>query len=270
MIKKVINLQFIQIPAFNDNYIWLIEESGHAWVVDPGDPQVVIDYLEQHQILLDGALITHHHKDHIGGLSALVDWQAQSQRPSLTIYGPLQEAIPFRTQAVGQDDQIVILNDVQLRVIEVGGHTLGHIAYFLNQAQPPRLFCGDTLFAGGCGRIFEGTPQQMFTSLQKLAQLPTDSLVCCAHEYTLSNLKFARAVEPSNLKLQEWSGQAQALRDQLKPTVPTSLGLELATNPFLRCHEDAISSAASSFAGSPVTSPVEVFRVIRGWKDGFK
>lgn len=263
-------MQFIQLPAFNDNYIWLIEKSGHVWVVDPGDATVVRDYLENHSLYLDGFLITHHHRDHIGGVSELVDWAITSGMGSPIVYGPSQEEIPHKTHSFSGGEVIDILNGVQLQVIDVGGHTKGHIAYYLEKANPPRLFCGDTLFASGCGRIFEGTADQMFESLQRLAILPTQTLVCCAHEYTLSNIRFAKAIEPNNQALIDWSIRAESLRSVEKYTVPTTIGLELAVNPFLRCQEASVKNAAASYAGHAVKEPKEVFSIIRGWKDVFK
>ena len=263
-------MQFIQLPAFNDNYIWLLEKSGHVWVVDPGDAIVVRDYLENHSLYLDGFLITHHHRDHIGGVSELMDWATTSGMGSPIVYGPSQEEIPFKTHSFSGGEVIDILNGVLLQVIDVGGHTKGHIAYYLENANPPRLFCGDTLFASGCGRIFEGTAHQMFDSLQRLAILPTETLVCCAHEYTLSNIRFAKAVEPNNQELIDWSDRAEALRSVEKFTVPTTIGQELAVNPFLRCQEESLIEAASNYVGHKVQAPVEVFSIIRGWKDVFK
>jgi hydroxyacylglutathione hydrolase len=263
-------LQFIQLPAFNDNYIWLIEKLGHVWVVDPGDATVVRNFLEKHSLHLDGLLITHHHRDHIGGVCELRDWAIDSGMESPIIYGPSQEEIPFKTHSFSGGEVIDILNGVLLQVIDVGGHTKGHIAYYLENANPPRLFCGDTLFASGCGRIFEGTANQLFDSLQRLAILPTETLVCCAHEYTLSNIRFAKAIEPNNQELINWSNRAESLRSEEKFTVPTTIGLELSVNPFLRCHEASVMKAASSHAGHTVKEPKEVFSIIRGWKDVFK
>jgi hydroxyacylglutathione hydrolase len=263
-------LQFIQLPAFNDNYIWLIEKLGHVWVVDPGDATVVRNFLEKHSLHLDGLLITHHHRDHIGGVCELRDWAIDSGMESPIIYGPSQEEIPFKTHSFSGGEVIDILNGVLLQVIDVGGHTKGHIAYYLENANPPRLFCGDTLFASGCGRIFEGTANQLFDSLQRLAILPTETLVCCAHEYTLSNIRFAKAIEPNNQELINWSNRAESLRSEEKFTVPTTIGLELSVNPFLRCHEASVMKAASSHAGHTIKEPKEVFSIIRGWKDVFK
>lgn len=263
-------MQFIQIPAFNDNYIWLIEKSGHAWVVDPGDSKVVIDYLEKNSLILDGFLITHHHKDHIGGISSIIEWASHHQKSKVYVYGPQNEEIPLRTHNAQEGDLIQIFDGVSLKVMDVGGHTSGHIAYFLENTSPPRVFCGDTLFASGCGRIFEGTADQMFRSLQKLACLPLETLIYCAHEYTLSNLRFANAVEPNNLELHNWTIQAKSMRENNLSTVPTSIDLELKVNPFLRCYEPTLAAVASAYADKKIVEPVEVFSVLRKWKDVFK
>jgi hydroxyacylglutathione hydrolase len=265
-------LRYIQLQAFNDNYIWLIKDSNKVWVVDPGDGQVVIGYLEEHSLELSGILITHHHKDHIGGVSSLRDWVLNNNPTNdiFEIYGPSKEDIPFMTQPLNGGQTISIFGNLSINVMDVGGHTKGHIAYFVNNAQPPRVFCGDTLFASGCGRIFEGTAEQMFSSLQQLASLPSDTLVCCAHEYTLSNLRFAQVVEPNNRDLQAWIGLANSLREQNKPTVPTTIGLELRVNPFLRCDVDEVRQSAQSYTGKELKLPVDVFTAVRSWKDVFK
>ena len=263
-------MQFIQLPAFNDNYIWLLEESGRVWVVDPGDANVVQDYLEKNALSLEGILITHHHRDHIGGVSQLRDWAQQKYGQSIFVYGPSSEEIPFKTNAFAGGEEFSLLGGAVFRVIDVGGHTKGHIAYYLENATPPRLFCGDTLFASGCGRIFEGTAQQLFDSLQRLVGLPKETLVCCAHEYTLSNLRFANHVEPNNQALKTWSERADTLRAEGKFTVPTTLGHELEVNPFLRCHEPSVMASATVNAGRDLQDPAAVFAVIRAWKDVFK
>ena len=263
-------MQFLQLPAFNDNYIWLLENLGRVWAVDPGDATVVQDYLESNSLRLEGVLITHHHRDHIGGVSQLRDWAMQKYHHAIQVYGPSLEEIPFKSVAFTGGEVFSILDGANFRVIDVGGHTKGHIAYYLESANPPRLFCGDTLFASGCGRIFEGTAQQLFDSLQRLITLPKDTLVCCAHEYTLSNLRFALEVEPNNQALQTWVARANQLRSEGKFTVPTTIGHELEVNPFLRCHEPSVLQVATVQAGRNLQDPADVFAVLRAWKDVYK
>lgn len=251
------------IPAFNDNYIWLLYEqaSRQAFVVDPGDATPVMQTLRRLNLELAGILITHHHLDHTGGLEKLC------QAFSPVVYGPGNPAIKGITQNVAADDVVDVLGR-QFRVIEVPGHTLDHIAYF-HEAKQPLLFCGDTLFAGGCGRVFEGTPPMMHESLQELASLPADTIIYCAHEYTMANLAFARAVEPDNTALQQRVIEAQALRGKGRPTVPSMLSTELATNPFLRCDQPELLDALQAQGKLQGDSATEVFATVRGWKDHF-
>lgn len=254
-------MNIVPIPAFSDNYIWTIRDATHAVVVDPGDAQPVIDYLRREGLELAAILNTHHHADHVGGNAALL---ALFPVP---IYGPRDERIPEVTVAVGEGDQITLPHfDVQLGVSEIPGHTRTHIAFH----GAGMLFCGDTLFAAGCGRLFEGTPEQMHRSLSKLAALPGDTAVYCGHEYTVSNIKFARAVEPDNAALAAWGMRAQRLRDTDRPTLPTDLALELETNPFLRCTEPGVIASASHHAGRPLQNPVDVLATIRDWKNNFR
>ena len=263
-------LQVWPIPAFDDNYIWCIHDGKSAIVVDPGDFAPVNEYLVRSELQLTGILITHHHADHTGGiLSLLQSWGSQ-----IPVYGPVGDNIPGRTQAAMEGDKIEIAHPrITLQVYEVPGHTLSHIAYFANmQANvvEPMLFCGDTLFACGCGRLFEGTPTQMTQSLAKFAALPKNTLVYCTHEYTLSNIRFALAVEPDNLNLISWSQKAKELRDQGLPTLPTTIGQELQVNPFMRCDQREVISAAKTVSGQDsLPSPAHVLAVIRGWKDHF-
>ena len=259
-------VQIHTVPAFNDNYLWLLadEASGQALVVDPGDSAPVKAALARLGLTLTGILITHHHPDHIGGVDALV------AEYRCAVHGPHSDRIPQITHPLREGDRLALLG-LDLEVIEVPGHTLDHIAYFCRQGADgqPWLFCGDTLFAAGCGRLFEGTPPQMYDSLTKLAALPAATRVYCAHEYTLANLRFAVAVEPDNQALLERQARVQSLRDADIPSVPFSLADELATNPFLRCHLPAVAEAAARRGDAPLHSPVEVFAAVRRWKDDF-
>jgi len=248
------------IPAFDDNYLWLLVRGPDAAVVDPGDADPVLQRLQQRKLALRAILVTHHHGDHVGGVAAL------ARATGARVYGPRDERIPARDVAVGDGDRIDVLG-VTFDVLEVPGHTLGHIAY--HAAAQRLLFCGDTLFAAGCGRLFEGTAAQMTASLAGLASLPADTRVYCAHEYTLSNLRFALAVEPGNEALRERQHRCRALRDRGEPTVPSTIGEELATNPFLRCAVPAVRDAAEARAGRSLPTTEAVFAVVREWKNAF-
>lgn len=249
------------IPAFNDNYIWLLQ-AAHAplaTVVDPGDAGPVIERLDADGLTLTDILVTHHHGDHVGGITRLLERWPQAQ-----VHGPAGERIPACGHALREGDEVSPEGlDQSFTVIDVPGHTAGHIAYHGGGV----LFCGDTLFAGGCGRVFEGTHAQMHQSLGKLAGLPPETLVYCAHEYTQSNLRFAGAVEPDNPALLARIETVAALRTAGKPTVPSSLADELATNPFLRSAESSVRKAAEQRAGRRLGNPVDVFATIRRWKD---
>jgi len=245
------------IPAFKDNYIWLLRRGNEAVVVDPGDALPVKARLAADGLTLTAILITHHHADHQGGVPELL---AEFAVP---VYGPETESITACTVPLSGGEGFELLGET-FRVIDVPGHTAGHIAYVIEGA----LFCGDTLFAGGCGRLFEGTPAQMLASLNKLAALPDETLVYCAHEYTQSNLRFALAVEPDNAAIQERVAQVAMRRAKGQATVPSSLREERVTNPFLRLHESAVISAAREY-GSQGSDPLSVFTAIREWKNGF-
>lgn len=248
------------IPAFSDNYIWLIqkENSPYIAIVDPGDAKPVLRAIEDHGYIPVAILVTHHHSDHIGGIRQL------TQQYPIPVYGPANEGITSITDPVVEGD-IVRLDKLvcSFQVLEVPGHTRGHIAYYTDQA----LFCGDTLFTAGCGRLFEGTPEQMYASLEKIASLPDDTLVYCAHEYTLDNLNFAKVVEPNSEVLQARIINTIAAREQGQATVPALLSLEKATNPFLRCHLANVTRAAEHFALKRLESGAETFTIVRHWKD---
>lgn len=254
------------IPAFNDNYLWAIRQGRELAVVDPGDAAPVLAYMRQHDLVLRAILITHHHRDHVGGVSELV---AQG---GVTVYGPARETLPHCDVALREGDTVVLPElDLELKVLDVPGHTAGHIAYYGTAAgNQPVLFCGDTVFASGCGRLFEGTPQQMHESLSKIMALPGETRVYCAHEYTMSNLKWARAVEPDNAQLSSWFDTAKAMRERGESTVPTRLEHELAVNPFLRSHVPEVVQAVSRHVGRPLQPGVETFGALRAWKDDFR
>ncbi len=247
------------IPAFNDNYIWFIElENGECAVVDPGDARPVEQYLQRHARSLSYILLTHHHNDHIGGVPALLE-----QYPAV-IYGPEDARLPRDTIYVGEGD-IATVQAHQFSVFEIPGHTSSHIAFYGAGC----LFSGDTLFSVGCGRLFEGTPAQMQVSLDKLAALPPQTLVYCGHEYTSGNCTFALQVEPGNLALQARASEAARLRSAGEITLPSTIGSELATNPFMRSRQPAVIAAAEK-RGRPLKTPAEVLAVIRDWKDHFQ
>ena len=255
------------VPAFQDNYLWVIHDGRHAAVVDPGDATPVIDYLRVNGLELKAIICTHHHADHVGGVEQLLD--VLKLRGKIPVFGPGSERIPARTQALVEGDRIVVpFLDLTLEVLDVPGHTAGHIAYFGHGL----LFCGDTLFACGCGRLFEGTAEQMTASLAKLKRLPPETKVFCAHEYTMANIKFAEAVEPHNADLKLRKAYCAAKRRRNLPTVPSTIHLELATNPFLRWEQPAVQAAAAARRKCSIgqhPAPALVFGTIREWKDNF-
>lgn len=240
----------------------MLHDGRHALVVDPGDAHPVRDALHRDGLTLAAILVTHHHKDHTGGIDAL------RQASGAEVYGPAREPLPPPWTPLHDGDTQTLLG-LPLQVLCVPGHTAGHLAYFAElPALDPVLFCGDTLFSAGCGRLFEGTPAQMLDSLTRLASLPDATRVCCAHEYTLSNLRFARAVEPDNTELLAYQARAEALRAQQLPTLPSRLALEKAVNPFLRSHLPSVTAAVRQITPAAL-DPVSVFAALRQWKDRF-
>ncbi len=254
-------LQVIALPAFDDNYIWLLKSDGVAScaVVDPGDEDPVVDYCQQHGLVLTAILITHKHGDHTGGVREL-----KQRWPQAVVYGPAHEPISTLEEKLGAGDRVSLgALSLDLQVLDVPGHTEGHIAYLGNGL----LFCGDTLFAGGCGRVFSGTFEQLSDSLRQIAALPPSTLVYCAHEYTLANLGFAQWVETDNTALLQRLEEDREKRARGLPTVPSTLALELATNPFLRTDEPTVIKAAEHWAGRSLSGHREVFKALRQWKD---
>jgi hydroxyacylglutathione hydrolase len=260
-------LEYVPVPAFEDNYIWVIADGRHAVVVDPGDAAPVRACLAQRGWRLSAILLTHHHQDHVGGLADLLNGQ------DVPVYGPAGEAIAHVTQRLKSGDRVSIAAPaLEFSVLDVPGHTSGHIAYF-QAADPhgtPHVFCGDTLFACGCGRLFEGTPAQMLNSLDALAALPGRTEVHCAHEYTLSNIRFALACEPHNAALLAWRDRASELRARHLPTLPTTIAHERAVNPFLRAGEASVQASLREQLHETVPDRLSAFTLMREWKNRFR
>jgi len=254
----------IPIPAFRDNYIWLLREGRTAVVVDPGDAAPVLDHLTREGLDLAAILVTHHHNDHVGGVAKLVE------TARVPVFGPARETIPCRTHALSEGTSVDVPGvGVRLSVLDIPGHTAGHIAFVGRVGDEAAMFCGDTLFAAGCGRLFEGTPQQMWESLGKLARQPPETLVYCGHEYTLANLRFAAAVEPANADIAHRAERTARQREADQPTVPSRLADELLTNPFLRAARPDVRAAAQAESGEALDGPVETFAALRAWKNRF-
>ncbi|WP_442108784.1 hydroxyacylglutathione hydrolase [Pseudomonas sp. NUPR-001] len=258
-------IQIDALRAFTDNYIWLLQDTANqrCAVVDPGDAAPVLAWLTAHPgWQLSDILITHHHHDHVGGVEAL------KKATGARVCGPANERIPGRDLALDDNASLNVLG-LDLQVLAVPGHTLGHIAYYCGQTATPLLFCGDTLFAAGCGRLFEGTAEQMHHSLQRLAALPAQTLVYCTHEYTLSNLRFAKAVEPENQHIAQRFDDVTQLRAQDRITLPSTLALEKLTNPFLRTAETSVKEKIDERSARITPTQSAVFAGLRAWKDSF-
>ena len=257
-------LEVSPVRAFSDNYIWLIRTPADrlgAVVVDPGDARPVNVALNQHGLALHAILVTHHHPDHVGGVAEL------AAAHGAAVFGPARESMPCDVTKLYDGDCVDLADlGLEFRVMDVPGHTRGHIAYHGHEA----LFCGDTLFSGGCGRLFEGSPAQMLASLDRIAALPAATRVFCAHEYTLGNLRFAAAVEPGNAAVLEALEATRALRARDGISLPSTIGRERQINPFLRCREPAVRAAVEVRAGHSLAEPVEIFAAVRSWKDGFQ
>jgi len=253
-------VQIHAVPAFRDNYIWVLEDGRNAAAVDPGDAGPVEDFLERRGLSLTAVIGTHHHADHVGGLQALAGhWRCPT-------FGPAREEVAGLDHKLAEGDRITVPSlGIALKTIDIPGHTAGHIAL----AGAGMVFCGDTLFACGCGRLFEGTPPQMVDSLGKLARLAPATRVYCGHEYTLANIRFAEAVEPGNARLAERKARESAKRARGEPTLPSTIGEELETNPFLRCGEPEVVASAERHARRRLAGAVEVFAAIREWKNAF-
>ena len=265
-------MKLVALPAFSDNYIWMLHDGRQAVVVDPGDAAPVLQALDAEGLALAHILVTHHHPDHVGGLAAL------RHRLQGQVYGPAHETIPAPFVPLEGGTTVTVLG-LDFTVIDVPGHTAGHIAYFhapapagtagIDAADTPILFCGDTLFSAGCGRLFEGTPAQMHASLSRLAALPGNTRVCCAHEYTESNLRFAAAVEPANADIAQAVASCRSLRLQGLPTLPSTIARERAINPFMRCDDAAVIRSAKA-RGAADHGGAAVLGALREWKNNFR
>jgi hydroxyacylglutathione hydrolase len=256
-------MKLIPLPAFADNYIWMLHDGHKALVVDPGDAQPVLDALQREGLLLETILVTHHHADHTGGVAKL------RNATGAQVYGPAGEEMPEPLTRLSGGENCTGVG-LQFQVRDVPGHTAGHIAFYCEAMDgAPLLFCGDTLFSGGCGRLFEGTPAQMLASLDSLSALPDNTRVCCTHEYTLSNLKFACAVEPGNVELQQYLAHCQQLRAQGLPTLPSHMALERKINPFLRSRLPTVVAAVATHDAA-MAQRDGAFAALRQWKNDYR
>lgn len=254
-------LEVIPLPALCDNYVWLIHDGRHAVAVDPGEAGPILSWLAERHMRLTAILITHHHADHVGGVAEL------ASAHSCPAFGPGEMIGTLPSQPLADGDRISLERpELEITVIAVPGHTRDHLAYFGHG----HLFCGDTLFSCGCGRLFEGTPAQMYDSLTRLAALPDETLVCCAHEYTLTNIAFAREVDPDNAELAAWAEAARRLRAAGRPTLPVPLARERRINPFLRCQHPGIRAVAARQASVPEPDAVQTFATLRQLKNDFR
>ena len=255
-------LEIIPLTALKDNYIWMLINKINQCVaiVDPSEHEPVLEYIQSRNLNPIAILITHHHWDHVGGITGL------TKKYNMPVYTPEKEFVEGSTNPVSEGDIISLPElDLEINILDVPGHTSGAIAYYTEKM----VFSGDTLFTGGCGRLFEGSPTQMYSSLSKIKKLPTKTLVYCGHEYTIPNLQFAAAVEIDNKIIQRRLELAQKTRDENQPTVPATLEIEKQTNPFLRCNKQSVINTASMRAGRTLDNPAEVFATIRNWKDSF-
>ena len=250
----------IAISAFKDNYIWAIANEQNLFVVDPGDAQPVVEYLESHNLQLSGILLTHHHHDHSGGIDSL-----QAMAGNIPVYGSHKSTVKGINHPVKEGDVISVFSH-EFNIMEIPGHTLDHIAFFGEKA----LFCGDTLFSAGCGRIFEGTAPMMFHSVSRLAELPSNTRVFCGHEYTLANLAFAKQVEPNNTEITVTISKTKERLETQGCSLPSTLGDEQKINPFFRCGETTVREAVENFSQKKLNSPEEVFAQLREWKNVFR
>lgn len=264
------SLEYIPVPFFEDNYAWVVTDGVSAIVVDPGTAEPVEEFCKSRNLVVTAVLLTHHHGDHVGGVRTLLRSCGQQGTP---VYGPAREPIECVTCPVGDGFEVEVSEpDFRATVIATPGHTHGHIVFFQHgfDSQPGHLFAGDTLFASGCGRLFEGSAEDMLKSLDELANLPPSTLLHCAHEYTLSNLEFARVCEPGNEHIRRWQEKAAALRLAGRPTLPTTIGHELTVNPFLRAQQEEIQDVLIDRFGVPVPHRLAAFILLRAWKDQFQ
>ncbi|CCG19816.1 hydroxyacylglutathione hydrolase [Taylorella asinigenitalis 14/45] len=264
------------VRALQDNYIWMIVHEGHICVVDPGDSKPVIDYTEQNGLILDAILVTHHHNDHVGGIKELVEHFSHTQNSSVKVFGPKNPKLDFVNIKVKNGDSIKLLDSLNISVFESPGHTLDHLLYYSeskiltdNFDISPFVFTGDTLFLLGCGKIFEGDSKNMFQSLEIFKQMSKNTLVFCAHEYTLSNAAWASEVDPKNSELQNLIAKYESMISHGLPTVPDKLDSQFKYNPFLRLSDPVIISSAQSYSGEVLDSPEKVLKVLRQWKNNF-